>query len=126
MDNKNEKNKSVFESVSSEEKVSGKMISLLIVMMVSFLAIVICIINLLQSYNSEKNNKIIEEPESTTTPAVSETAITTEPRVTVSEYILNAEQISQFEYEQIIEAEDAEGCWSLTESDARPGYSGTG
>ena len=130
MDNNNNKpdrKKSVFESVTAEDKVSGKMIALLLVLLVSFLMTVICVINLVQSYTAEKNNKVVEEESAvTTTSVVSEVTTVTEPKATVSEYVLNAEQINQFEYEQIIEAEDAEGCWSLTESDIRPGYSGTG
>ena len=130
MDNNNntpDRKKSVFESVTAEDKVSGKMIALLLVLLVSFLMTVICVINLVQSYTAEKNNKVVEEDSAvTTTSVVSEVTTVTEPKATVSEYVLNAEQLNQFEYEQIIEAEDAEGCWSLTESDIRPGYSGTG
>ena len=101
MDNNNNKpdrKKSVFESVTAEDKVSGKMIALLLVLLVSFLMTVICVINLVQSYTAEKNNKVVEEESAvTTTSVVSEVTTVTEPKATVSEYVLNAEQINQFE-----------------------------
>lgn len=119
--------KSVFESVSAEEKISGKMILLMLGMLVSFLMIVICIINLVQGFSVNKENKELEVPEVTeSVPDVTTVTTVTESKVTVSEYVLNASEINQFDYEQVIEAEDAEGCWSLNESDIRPGYSGTG
>ncbi len=120
--------KKLFSGVSAEEKVSGKMISLLVTLLASFIMIAICVINLLQSFASDMRNAELEVRPEITDRAPDTTEVTTEqiPRTTVTEYVLQAQQISQYEYEQLIEAEDAEGSWSLAQDDYRPGYSGTG
>lgn len=120
--------KSLFESVSTEEKVSGRMVALLLAILISFLMIVICVMNLIQSFTSGHNKKteINQEVEVTTTTASVTEPVTETVVTTVSEYVLNATQINQFEYEQLIEAEDTVGSELQVASDVRTGYSGRG
>lgn len=117
--------KTIFASVTAEKKVSGKLVVFLVAMFAAFIIAAVCVLNFLQS---SVDRKTVDEDSGSdgnvTEPA--ETEITEEPRETVSEYVLNAETINQTAYEQLIEAEDTEGNWCLTESDSRPGYSGDG
>ena len=117
--------KTIFASVTAEKKVSGKLVVFLVALFAAFIIAAVCILNFLQS---SVDRKTVDEDSGSdgnvTEPA--ETEITEEPRETVSEYVLNAETINQTAYEQLIEAEDTEGNWCLTEADYRPGYSGDG
>lgn len=117
--------KTIFASVTAEKKVSGKLVVLLVSMFAAFIFAAVCVLNFLQ--NSVDRKTVDEDSgsdSSVTEPA--ETMVTEEPRETVSEYVLNAETINQTAFEQLIEAEDTEGNWCLTEADYRPGYSGDG
>lgn len=117
--------KTIFASVTAEKKVSGKLVVLLVAMFAAFIFAAVCVLNFLQ--NSVDRKTVDEDSgsdSSVTEPA--ETMVTEEPRETVSEYVLNAETINQTAFEQLIEAEDTEGNWCLTEADYRPGYSGDG
>lgn len=123
--------KSLFGSVSVEEKVSGKMIVLLLVILLSFLMIVICVMNLIRSFSLDKTQKQEIGNVTETTVTEPDVTVTTEPVTeaevtTVSEYVLNTTLINQSEYELLIEAEDAKGSESLAVSDARTGFSGGG
>ncbi|MBR3024291.1 MAG: glycoside hydrolase [Oscillospiraceae bacterium] len=117
--------KTIFASVTAEKKVSGKLVVLLVAMFAAFIFAAVCVLNFLQN---SVDRKTVDEDSSSdssvTEPA--ETMVTEEPRETVSEYVLNAETINQTAFEQLIEAEDTEGNWCLTEADYRPGYSGDG
>lgn len=124
--------KGVFESVSAEEKMSGKMVLMLLVIVLSFLMIVICILKLSEDYKNHDNEKL--EAKETTSISISTSAstqavteITTEePKITVSEYILTDTMIKQTEYQQIIEAEDVASADFLTVKKDKKGYSGEG
>lgn len=125
-DKKERRNKTVFASVSAEEKISGRMIALIFSVLVSFLMIALCALNLSKEFPGDRRSIDTDIQGEVTTSVTDTTEVTEQPRETVSEYVFNAAQISQFAFEQIIEAEDADGSWSLTEDSSRPGYSGTG
>jgi len=119
--------KNIFSSVSAEEKVSGKMTALLAAMFVSFMLIIVCVLNLVHSLSTDKKTADTDiKPDVTVTEPQQEEVTAEQPKATVTEYIIKVEQINPSEYEQIAEAEDMDGSWSLTEADYRPGYSGSG
>ena len=119
--------KTIFSSVSAEEKVSGKMIALFAAMLGSFLLIAVCVLNLVHSFSeTRKNSQLENAPDVTASETVSPDSTEEAAKVTVTEYVIDASGISQHAYEELIEAEDADGSWSLTEADYRPGYSGSG
>ncbi len=117
--------KTIFASVSSEEKVSVKMVALLFAMLGAFILVAIGILNLVHSLDTDKgaDKEILPAVTASDTDAQH---ITEEPKVTVSEYIFGDSDIKPSDFEQLIEAEDTEGSWCLTEADYRPGYSGDG
>ena len=120
--------KGLFDSVSVDEKISGKMVAMLSVMLISSLMIVICIITLSQEL-IEDDNRTAEVTTAVPDTSVPETspAVTTEEKVTtVSEYVLNTPLINQFEYQQLVEAENAEKTEAPVVSTERAGFSGTG
>ncbi len=127
-DNKKDgKLKTIFASVSSEEKMSGKLVAFFVVLFALFVAAAVFFLNFMHNMAGDhrgvefnkNSDSVVSEPFITNVPD-------DEPKVTVSEYMFNTQQLKQYEYDQLIEAEDADGSWSLTEADHRPGYSGTG
>lgn len=125
--------KDLFESVSVEEKVSGKMIAMLAVILLALIMVVFGITTFVHNIVDKDIQKSVETnnvpdvmPPVTTLP-VSETEPVTEPTVTsVSEYVLNATEINQSEFEQVIEAEELPLSEKLAVSNIRAGFSGTG
>jgi len=121
--------KGLFESVSIEEKISGKMVAMLFVILFSFMMIVICIITLTQKSFEQNNNKIVENVVTTTTN-VSTTPVQTEKQenevTTISEYVLSTTLISQSQYEQVMEAEGALRPEIISVVADRAGFSGEG
>ena len=116
--------KKLFERVTSEEKLSGKMIALLIVILVSFLIIVICLITIMQKNKSDgaENSGLTVKVQQTTKFAQTDQSKETG----VSEYVITDARINQSEYEKLIEAESLERPANLNVSSSRPGFSGEG
>ena len=116
------KAKEIFGSVSAEERISGKMIALLIVILISFLMIVICLITLIQKNKNGGNDTVditatVEKStDNKQTDAAKETG--------VSEYFISDAQINPSDYEMQIEAETLERPSNLNVSSSRPGFSG--
>ncbi|MBP1566447.1 MAG: glycoside hydrolase [Oscillospiraceae bacterium] len=121
--------KGLFESVSIEEKMSGKMIAMLFIILFSFMMIVICIITLTQQSFQRSDNKLVENPTVTTTEVLI-TQIETQKEekkvTTISEYVLNTPLISQYDYQQLIEAESVSRPDVISMAADRAGFSGEG
>lgn len=119
--------KGLFESVSIEEKISGKMVMMLFVILFSFLMIAICIITLTQQALGGDNNKVAENTSETT--GITEVTTTDESQkeiTTIREHVYSAVAVSQSEFQQIIEAETMEIPESIYIMADRPGFSGDG
>ena len=105
----------------SEEKISGKMTAILILVLVSFIMLTVCLVTLQK--NSEKQRR----KENTLVSDTSVPVLHDESKVTeISEYVLSTSKIDQREYEQIIEAEDAVRPENIIAAADRPGFSGAG
>ncbi|MBQ9982369.1 MAG: glycoside hydrolase [Oscillospiraceae bacterium] len=121
--------KGLFESVSIEEKMSGKMIAMLFIILFSFMMIVICIITLTQQSFQRSDNKLVENPTVTTTEVLitqTETQKEEKKVTTISEYVLNTPLISQYDYQQLIEAESVSRPDVISMAADRAGFSGEG
>ncbi len=116
--------KKIFEKVSAEEKISGKMIALLVIILVSFLAIVICLITLMQKGKSDSQG--IPDLTATVQQTTSYTETDSKKETGVSEYVINDANINPSAYEKLIEAETLDRPENLNVDSTRPGFSGEG
>lgn len=106
----------------SEERISGKMTAILLLVLVSFIMVTICIVTIHKNAEKQKNNNEKSIVEDTMLPIQNEESKVTE----ISEYVLSTAKIDQQEYEQIIEAEDVNRPENIVTVSDRPGFSGAG
>ncbi len=107
--------------VFSEEKISGKMTAILLLILISLIMLTICIVTIHKNNKNQKQNMITPAIETTAAGQNTETSITE-----ISEYVLSTSKIDQREYEQVIEAEDVSRPENIIAASDRPGFSGSG
>lgn len=109
------------DKIFSEEKISGKMTAIIILILVSFIMMTVCIVTLQKNSHKQRQNK---------KPIAADTSVSVlhdESKVTeISEYVISTSKIDQREYEQLIEAEDAARPENIIAAADRAGFSGAG